>query len=394
MARGKPRPDAWSKPHKSTVWPEGVLEVYVNRMRQPIDTVPSSMTYRQLFARIVSLRQKIREAAGADVLKGFKVLPMIEHLGPGGNRYHFEHSDTPSNAPLSSARAGWPTRRVYVHVRRHGQLRDGWYFPPVPESAKAAPVRLTRAEEGDIKGASFGAVKVPLPRLMTVERMYDLISAYFGHKVRFVVTVTDPISGTHVVYGPPGVLRRPEDRATVTKFHTFGKIVKRPTSGDYARIALDPAMGLAEVTIRGGYKVPVTSFSSDANMFGRFYDPVLKQFNTVRDSAAATIQAAWRGKQARNVLENLKYRPGGPGYHRAAASWARAAGGNRPASANAAADARAAAAARTAAAATIQAAWRRAQAKRLADRPAARPPAGARRRLAAVASAFARRRAR
>ena len=60
MARGKPRPDAWSKPHKSTVWPEGVLEVYVNRMRQPIDTVPSGARRRLAAVASAFARRRAR----------------------------------------------------------------------------------------------------------------------------------------------------------------------------------------------------------------------------------------------------------------------------------------------------------------------------------------------
>lgn len=59
-----------------------------------------------------------------------------------------------------------------------------------------------------------------------------------------------------------------------------------------------------------------------------YYDPEKGDFRGSAYNAATRIQATWRGKKARNLAENLRYRPGGPGYVRARERWASAGGGS------------------------------------------------------------------
>lgn len=50
-------------------------------------------------------------------------------------------------------------------------------------------------------------------------------------------------------------------------------------------------------------------------------------YSTRRNKAATAIQAAWRGRKARSVANDLRYRPGGPAYLAARNRWAASGGG-------------------------------------------------------------------
>lgn len=57
------------------------------------------------------------------------------------------------------------------------------------------------------------------------------------------------------------------------------------------------------------------------------YNSSLGRYANEKNDAATTIQTAWRGAQARAALQDLKYRPGGPGFQAALNDWKNLGGG-------------------------------------------------------------------
>ena len=179
-----------------------------------------------------------------------------------------------------------------------------------------------------VRVSSIGGGKtIRLPqRLLTVRRVYELFSDWLNNGSRFTLVIGTYTSWSwswgqrRMVLGPQGVT---DD----VGYMTFGMnaIVdtthwgKADANGDVFVVGDGPGM-------------------HDPAMFGvrLLYDPARKRFvNPATNKAAATkIQAAWRGKKARNLAEHLRYAPGGTGFQTARANWilqqaARQATGNR-----------------------------------------------------------------
>lgn len=85
---------------------------------------------------------------------------------------------------------------------------------------------------------------------------------------------------------------------------------------DTSRIKFQAVTG--QHTLPKPTKITVT----DTGPMGLRGDSTTLVPNAMRRDAATKIQAAWRGRVARAVVENMKYRPGGPGFQAARNDWA------------------------------------------------------------------------
>lgn len=296
-----------------------------------VGSVKSTMTVQELFETISSMRARIEQLPyGGTVQTGFKVWLVKSDIT--------YINVIPSNRQIEKFDY-FPINEIQVLLRRPGQKKNGWYFPPSAPKPRGPP--RTAANEGFVRPVRFGvpSIKIPLPERLTVQRVYDIVSDWLNISFPFAIVLNRKTrAGTIItVLGPAKMLR--EDRNTYgrTTYKTKGlkSVVDTAKWGKgeagMLYITADfPDRYAREVTkTKDGETLTTSSFSIMALWdIDLMYDPIKKRFVNFKQNAAATkIQAAWKGKKARNLAEHLRYMPGGTGFNKARANWSQRGGG-------------------------------------------------------------------